>query len=125
MGLGDTSRTLEGNSGKSPQTVSRVFPEFFRNFFRKFPAILGVWLSRSWLQQMVMFKRSVVSCMLDSQANKLANLRDLQETICLATLTKLAHLHLFNVNVGAGKRVHRGGEDTLDVGGDNAAREQP
>ena len=27
------------------ESVSRVFPEFFRNFFRKAPAVLGVWLT--------------------------------------------------------------------------------
>ena len=34
---------LEGNSRKSSESVSGVFPEFFRNFLRKVPAVLGVW----------------------------------------------------------------------------------
>ena len=42
-GLGDPSRTPEGNSRKRSESVSGVFPEFFRNFFRKVPAVLGVW----------------------------------------------------------------------------------
>ena len=42
-GLGHPSRTLEGNSRKRSESVSGVFPEFFRNFFRKVPAVLGVW----------------------------------------------------------------------------------
>ena len=42
-GLGRPSRTLEGNSRKRSESVSGVFPEFFRNFFRKVPAVLGVW----------------------------------------------------------------------------------
>ena len=37
QGLGDPSRTLEGNSRKRSESVSEVFPEFFRNFFRKVP----------------------------------------------------------------------------------------
>ena len=37
IGLGHPSRTLDGNSRK------RFFPESFRNFFRKVPAVLGVW----------------------------------------------------------------------------------
>ena len=41
--LGDPSRTLERNSRKRSESVSGVFPEFFRNFFRKVPAVLGVW----------------------------------------------------------------------------------
>ena len=41
--LGDPSRTLEGNSRKRSESVSGVFPEFFRNFFRKVPAVLGAW----------------------------------------------------------------------------------
>ena len=41
-GLGDPSRTLEGNSRKSSESVSGVFPEFSRNFLRKVPAILVV-----------------------------------------------------------------------------------
>ena len=28
---------------KRSESVSGVFPEFFRNFFRKVPAVLGVW----------------------------------------------------------------------------------
>ena len=32
QGLGDPSRTLERNSRKSSESVSGVFPEFFRNF---------------------------------------------------------------------------------------------
>ena len=28
---------------RSSESVSGVFPEFFRNFFRKVPAVLGVW----------------------------------------------------------------------------------
>ena len=43
LGLGDPSRTLEDNSRKSSESVFRVFPEFLRNFFRKVPAVLGVW----------------------------------------------------------------------------------
>ena len=42
-GLRDPSRTLEGNSRKRSASISGVFPEFFRNFFRKVPAVLGVW----------------------------------------------------------------------------------
>ena len=42
-GLGHPSRTLQGNSRKRSESVSGVFPEFFRNFFRKVPAVLGVW----------------------------------------------------------------------------------
>ena len=34
---------FEGNCRKHSESVSRVFPEFFRNFFRKVPAVLGVW----------------------------------------------------------------------------------
>ena len=34
---------VEGNSRKRSESVSGVFPEFFRNFFRKVPAVLGVW----------------------------------------------------------------------------------
>ena len=41
--MGHPSRTLEGNSRKRSESVSGVFPEFFRNFFRKVPAALGVW----------------------------------------------------------------------------------
>ena len=41
--LNHPSRTLEGNSRKSSESVSGVFPEFFRNLFRKVPAVLGVW----------------------------------------------------------------------------------
>ena len=41
-GLGHPSRTLQGNSRKRSESVSGVFPEFFRNFFRKVPAVLGV-----------------------------------------------------------------------------------
>ena len=41
--MGHPSRTLEGNSRKRSESVSGVFPEFFRNFFRKVPAVLGVW----------------------------------------------------------------------------------
>ena len=41
-GLGHPSRTLEGNSRKRSESISGVFPEFFRNFFRKVPAVLGV-----------------------------------------------------------------------------------
>ena len=43
QGLGHPSRTLEGNCRKRSESVSGVFPEFFRNFFRKVPAALGVW----------------------------------------------------------------------------------
>ena len=43
QGLGDPSCTLEGNSRRSSESASGVFPEFFRNFFRKVPAVLGVW----------------------------------------------------------------------------------
>ena len=32
-----------GNSRKRSESVYGVFPEFFRNFFRKVPAVLGVW----------------------------------------------------------------------------------
>ena len=42
-GLGDPSRTLEGNSRKRSESVSGVFPEFFRNLIRKVSAVLGVW----------------------------------------------------------------------------------
>ena len=42
-GLGDPSRTLEGNSRKSSESVSGVVPEFCQNFLRKVPAVLGVW----------------------------------------------------------------------------------
>ena len=42
-GLGHPSRALEGNSRKRSESVSGVFPEFFRNFFRKVAAVLGVW----------------------------------------------------------------------------------
>ena len=42
-GLGDRSCIVEGNSRKNSESVSRVFPEFFRNSFRKVPAVLGVW----------------------------------------------------------------------------------
>ena len=45
-GLGHPSRTLEGNSRKRSQSVSGVFPELFRNFFRKVPAVMGVWPKR-------------------------------------------------------------------------------
>ena len=38
-GLGHPSRTLKGNSRKRSESVSGVFPEFFR----KVPAVLGVW----------------------------------------------------------------------------------
>ena len=41
-GLGHPSRTLEGNSRKRSESVSGVFPELFRNFFRKVPAVLGL-----------------------------------------------------------------------------------
>ena len=41
-GLGYPSRTLQGNSRKNSESVSGVFPEFFRNFLRKVPAVLGV-----------------------------------------------------------------------------------
>ena len=47
QGLGHPSRTLKGNSRKRSESVSGVFPEFFRNFFRKVPAVLGVW-PRYW-----------------------------------------------------------------------------
>ena len=43
QGLGHPSRTLEGNSRKRSESVSGLFPEFFRNFLRKVPAVLGVW----------------------------------------------------------------------------------
>ena len=39
QGLGHPSRTLEGNSRKRSESVSG---EFFRNFLRKVPAVLGV-----------------------------------------------------------------------------------
>ena len=51
QGLGHSSRTLEGNSRKRSESVSGVFPEFFRNFFRKVPAVLGVWPSQPPPQQ--------------------------------------------------------------------------
>ena len=41
IGFGASSRTREGNSRKRSESVSGVFPEFFRNFFRKVPAVLG------------------------------------------------------------------------------------
>ena len=47
QGLGHPSRTLEGNSRKHSESVSGVFPEFFRNFFRKVPAVLGVWPNKA------------------------------------------------------------------------------
>ena len=34
---------LSRNSRKRSESVSGVSPEFFRNFFRKVPAVLGVW----------------------------------------------------------------------------------
>ena len=40
---GDPSRTLEENFRKRSRSVSGVFPEFFRNFFRKVPDVVGVW----------------------------------------------------------------------------------
>ena len=43
QGLGHHGRTLEGNSRKRSESVSGVFPEFFWNFFRKVPAVLGMW----------------------------------------------------------------------------------
>ena len=43
QGLGDPSRTLKGNSRKSSESVSGVFPEFFWNSLQKVPAVLGVW----------------------------------------------------------------------------------
>ena len=39
--LGGPSCTLEGNSRKVSESVSGVFSEFIRNFFRKAPAIPG------------------------------------------------------------------------------------
>ena len=39
----DPSRTLQGNSRKSSESVCGVSPEFFRNFLRKVSAVLGVW----------------------------------------------------------------------------------
>ena len=47
QGLGHPSRTLEGNSRKRSESISGVFPEFFRNFLRKVPAVLGVWPTRT------------------------------------------------------------------------------
>ena len=41
--VGGPSRSLKGNSRKRSESVSGVFPEFFRNFFREVPAVLGVW----------------------------------------------------------------------------------
>ena len=41
-GLRDPSRTLEGTSRKCSESVSRVFPEFFWNFLREVPAVLGI-----------------------------------------------------------------------------------
>ena len=41
-GLGHPSRTLEGNSRKRSEGVPGAFPEFFR----KVPAVLGVWPKR-------------------------------------------------------------------------------
>ena len=41
QGLGHPSRTLEGNSRKRSESVSGVFLEFFQNFLRKVPAVLG------------------------------------------------------------------------------------
>ena len=38
---GDPSRTLEGNSTKRSESVSGNSLEFFQNFFRKVPAVLG------------------------------------------------------------------------------------
>ena len=40
QGLGHPSRTLEGNSRKRFESVSGVFPDFFRNFLWKVPAVL-------------------------------------------------------------------------------------
>ena len=37
--FGDPSRTLEGNSRKRSESISWVFLEFFRNFFRRVPAV--------------------------------------------------------------------------------------
>ena len=54
--LGDPSRTLEGNSRKRSESVSGVFPEFFRNFFRKVPAVLGVWPRTSAIGNLVSSK---------------------------------------------------------------------
>ena len=39
---GIPASTLEGNSRKRSESVSGVFPEFFRNFFWKVAAVLGV-----------------------------------------------------------------------------------
>ena len=41
IGLGDPSRTLEGNSRKRSERVSGVFPEFFRNFLPENPSRTG------------------------------------------------------------------------------------
>ena len=38
--LGDPSRTLQGNSSKSSESVSGIF----RTFLRKVPVVLRVWL---------------------------------------------------------------------------------
>ena len=46
QGFGDPSRVIEGNSRKSSESGSGVFPELFRNFSRKVPAVLGAWLRR-------------------------------------------------------------------------------
>ena len=37
----DPSHALEGNSRKSSESVSVVFPDFFWNFLRKVEAVLG------------------------------------------------------------------------------------
>ena len=61
IGFNHPSRTLDGNSRKRSESVSGVFPEFFRNFLREVPAVLGVWpiidsetgqiqFRRAWLQ---------------------------------------------------------------------------
>ena len=48
IGLGGSQPySRERNSRKRSESVSGVFPELFRNFFRKVPAVLGVWLIRT------------------------------------------------------------------------------
>ena len=44
---GIPGRTLEGNSRKRSESVSGVFPESFRNLFRRVPAVLGVWPNKN------------------------------------------------------------------------------
>ena len=51
QGLGHPSRTRKGNSRKRSESVSGFFPEFFRNFLRKVPAVLGVWRTHKGVVQ--------------------------------------------------------------------------